>query len=208
MAPASTASGTSPLTRWSSAPVPGCGCRTVSSRTCSATIASPTVARTTSTLAARSKAATRWNGCSNRERAAAVKGGSWEAAGAPSDCHATTTAAGCGGQASRRRRTRTAPVGRPRGAGPAVDTARADQEDPRMRVSVELLPDASAEEVLAAIDAADDSAIDTVFCVDEVYHRDAWMLLAAAARRTRRVRLGPGVAHTTLRDPLIAAQQL
>jgi|tagenome__1003787_1003787.scaffolds.fasta_scaffold20799078_2 5,10-methylenetetrahydromethanopterin reductase len=77
-----------------------------------------------------------------------------------------------------------------------------------MRVSVELLPDASAEEVLAAIDAADDSAIDTVFCVDEVYHRDAWMLLAAAARRTRRVRLGPGVAHTTLRDPLIAAQQL
>ncbi len=77
-----------------------------------------------------------------------------------------------------------------------------------MRVSVELLPDASADEVLTAIDAADAAAIDTVFCVDEVYHRDAWALLAAAAQRTRRVRLGPGVAHTTLRDPLIAAQQL
>lgn len=77
-----------------------------------------------------------------------------------------------------------------------------------MRVSVELLPDASADEVLAAIEAADSSAIDTVFCVDEVYHRDAWSLLAAAAQRTRRVRLGPGVAHTTLRDPLLMAQQL
>ena len=77
-----------------------------------------------------------------------------------------------------------------------------------VRVSVELLPDAPAEEVLAAIRVADESAIDTVFCVDEVYHRDAWLLLAAAARETRRVRLAPGVAHVTLRDPLLVAQQL
>lgn len=77
-----------------------------------------------------------------------------------------------------------------------------------MRVSVELLPDAPAVEVLAAIQAADDSAIDTVFCVDEIYHRDAWGLLAAAARETIRVRLAPGVAHVTLRDPLLVAQQL
>ena len=77
-----------------------------------------------------------------------------------------------------------------------------------LRVSVELLPDAPAAEVLAAIRAADESAIDTVFCVDEIYHRDAWALLAAAARETRRVRLAPGVAHVTLRDPLLVAQQL
>ncbi len=58
-----------------------------------------------------------------------------------------------------------------------------EQEQIRVvRVSVELLPDAPAEEVLAAIRVADESAIDTVFCVDEVYHRDAWLLLAAAAR--------------------------
>ncbi|MDX6628469.1 MAG: 5,10-methylenetetrahydromethanopterin reductase [Gaiellales bacterium] len=76
------------------------------------------------------------------------------------------------------------------------------------RVSVELLPDAPAAEVLTAIRAADDSAIDTVFCVDEIYHRDAWGLLAAAARETSRVRLAPGVAHVTLRDPLLVAQQL
>jgi 5,10-methylenetetrahydromethanopterin reductase len=77
-----------------------------------------------------------------------------------------------------------------------------------VRVSVELLPDAPAAEVLSAIRAADESAIDTVFCVDEIYHRDAWGLLAAAARETRRVRLAPGVAHVTLRDPLLVAQQL
>jgi 5,10-methylenetetrahydromethanopterin reductase len=77
-----------------------------------------------------------------------------------------------------------------------------------VRVSVELLPDASAAEVLTAIRAADESAIDTVFCVDEIYHRDAWGLLAAAARETSRVRLAPGVAHVTLRDPLLVAQQL
>jgi 5,10-methylenetetrahydromethanopterin reductase len=77
-----------------------------------------------------------------------------------------------------------------------------------VRVSVELLPDAPAVEVLAAIRAADESAIDTVFVVDEIYHRDAWLLLAAAARETSRVRLAPGVAHVTLRDPLLVAQQL
>jgi 5,10-methylenetetrahydromethanopterin reductase len=89
-----------------------------------------------------------------------------------------------------------------------VAAAAAFREDHAMRVSVELLPDAPAAEVLAAIEIADASAIDTVFCVDEVYHRDAWSLLAAAAQRTRRVRLGPGVAHVTLRDPLLVAQQL
>ncbi len=77
-----------------------------------------------------------------------------------------------------------------------------------MRVSVELLPDVSAAEVLTAIAVADASRIDTVFCVDEIYHRDAWVLLGAAARETRRVRLAPGVAGVMLRDPLLVAQQL
>src|SRR4029079_13224076 len=41
-----------------------------------------------------------------------------------------------------------------------------------------------------------------------IYHRDAWLILAAAAGRTTRIRLAAGVAHVTLRDPLLAAQQL
>jgi 5,10-methylenetetrahydromethanopterin reductase len=75
-------------------------------------------------------------------------------------------------------------------------------------VSVELLPDGPAADVLAAIEAADAAGLDTAFLVDEIYHRDAWMLLASAAARTRRIRLAAGVAHVTLRDPLLVAQLL
>jgi 5,10-methylenetetrahydromethanopterin reductase len=75
-------------------------------------------------------------------------------------------------------------------------------------VSVELLPDGPAAGVLAAIEAADAAGLDTAFLVDEIYHRDAWMLLATAAARTRRIRLAAGVAHVTLRDPLLVAQLL
>jgi 5,10-methylenetetrahydromethanopterin reductase len=77
-----------------------------------------------------------------------------------------------------------------------------------MRVSIELLPDPPATEVISAIRTADEAHLDTAFLVDEIYHRDAWAVLAAAAGRTCRIRLAAGVAHVTLRDPLLAAQQL
>jgi len=75
-------------------------------------------------------------------------------------------------------------------------------------VSVELLPDPPAAEVVAAIEAADAVGLDTAFLADEIYHRDAWSLLATAAPRTGTIRLAAGVAHVTLRDPLLVAQQL
>ena len=75
-------------------------------------------------------------------------------------------------------------------------------------VSIELLPDPPAAEVIAAIRAADEVELHTVFLADEVYHRDAWSILAAAAQQTTRIRLAAGVAHVTLRDPLLAAQHL
>ncbi|HUO70111.1 MAG TPA: LLM class flavin-dependent oxidoreductase [Solirubrobacteraceae bacterium] len=75
-------------------------------------------------------------------------------------------------------------------------------------VSIELLPDPPAADVVAAIEVADDVGLDTAFLADEVYHRDAWLLLASAAARTRTIRLAAGVAHVTLRDPLLVAQQL
>ena len=75
-------------------------------------------------------------------------------------------------------------------------------------VSIELLPDPPAAEVIAAIRAADQAGLHTVFLADEIYHRDAWSILAAAAQQTERIRLAAGVAHVTLRDPLLAAQQL
>ena len=76
------------------------------------------------------------------------------------------------------------------------------------RVSIELLPDPPAAEVISAICTADEAGLHSVFLVDEIYHRDAWLILAAAAQQTTRVRLAAGVAHVTLRDPLLAAQQL
>jgi 5,10-methylenetetrahydromethanopterin reductase len=75
-------------------------------------------------------------------------------------------------------------------------------------VSIELLPDPPASETVAAIVAADEVGLHTAFLVDEIYHRDAWLLLAVAARQTSRVRLAAGVAHVSLRDPLLVAQQL
>lgn len=75
-------------------------------------------------------------------------------------------------------------------------------------VSIELLPDPPVAEVVAAIRAADEVGLHTAFLTDEIYHRDAWLTLAAAAGSTSRVRLAAGVAHVTLRDPLLVAQQL
>ena len=77
-----------------------------------------------------------------------------------------------------------------------------------MLISIELLPDPPAAEVLSAICAADEVGLHTVFLADEIYHRDAWLILAAAAQRTTHIRLAAGVAHVTLRDPLLVAQQL
>jgi hypothetical protein len=42
-----------------------------------------------------------------------------------------------------------------------------------MRISIELLPDPPAAEVLSAICAADEVGLHTVFLADEIYHRDA-----------------------------------
>src|SRR6478752_2908295 len=86
--------------------------------------------------------------------------------------------------------------------------ARCRHHRPMRGVSIELLPDPPAAEVLSATCAADELGLHTAFLADEIYHRDAWMILAAAAQRTTRIRLAPGVAHVTLRDPLLAAQQL
>ena len=75
-------------------------------------------------------------------------------------------------------------------------------------VSIELLPDPPAAEVVSAICTADEVGLHTAFLTDEIYHRDAWLILAAAAQATTRIRLAAGVAHVTLRDPLLVAQQL
>jgi 5,10-methylenetetrahydromethanopterin reductase len=63
-----------------------------------------------------------------------------------------------------------------------------------MKVSLQLIPEQPAEELLAAAQVADELGYYACYSADEIYHKDCWLLLGAAAARTERIRLGPCVA--------------
>jgi 5,10-methylenetetrahydromethanopterin reductase len=73
-------------------------------------------------------------------------------------------------------------------------------------VSLQLIPEQPAEELLEAVSLADRLGFHACYSADEIYHKDAWLLLAAAARQTERLRLGPCVSSAFLRDPAQVAQ--
>jgi len=75
-----------------------------------------------------------------------------------------------------------------------------------VRVSLQLLPEQPASELLDAIAAADERGYYACYSADEIYHKDPWLLFAAAARRTKRIRLGPCVAPIYMREPTYVAQ--
>jgi len=75
-----------------------------------------------------------------------------------------------------------------------------------MKFSYAMLPDYSLEESLRAIELADDLGFYAVYAADETWHKDLWLLFAAAAARTSRVRMGPSVSSVTLREPTLIAQ--
>jgi 5,10-methylenetetrahydromethanopterin reductase len=75
-----------------------------------------------------------------------------------------------------------------------------------MRVSFQMLPEQPAAELLEAIAAADQLGYHACYSADEIYHKDAWLLFAAAAQRTERIRLGPCVAPIYMREPTYIAQ--
>jgi len=75
-----------------------------------------------------------------------------------------------------------------------------------MKVSLQLIPEQPAEQLLAAAQAADELGYYACYSADEIYHKDAWLLLTAAAGRTERIRLGPCVAPVYMRDPTYVAQ--
>ena len=71
------------------------------------------------------------------------------------------------------------------------------------------LPDAARAaraELLDAIAAADALGYYACYSADEIYHKDAWLLFAAAAQRTDRIRFGPCVAPIYMREPTYVAQ--
>jgi 5,10-methylenetetrahydromethanopterin reductase len=75
-----------------------------------------------------------------------------------------------------------------------------------MKVSLQLIPEQPAEELLAAARVADELGFYACYSADEIYHKDAWLLLGAAAARTERIRLGPCVSPLYMRDPTYVAQ--
>jgi 5,10-methylenetetrahydromethanopterin reductase len=75
-----------------------------------------------------------------------------------------------------------------------------------MRFSYAMLPDYPLEESLRAITLADELGFHAVYAADETWHKDLWLLFAAAAARTSRVRMGPSVSSVTLREPTLIAQ--
>jgi hypothetical protein len=59
-----------------------------------------------------------------------------------------------------------------------------------MRFSYVMLPDYPLEESLRAIKLADELGFYACYAADETWHKDLWLLFAAAAKDTTNIRLG------------------
>lgn len=77
-----------------------------------------------------------------------------------------------------------------------------------MRFSVSLLPEFTPQRAAEIAKAAEADGFHGFFIGDEVYHREAWMTLAACALNTKTIRLGPGLTHVVLREPSFVAQAI
>ncbi len=75
-----------------------------------------------------------------------------------------------------------------------------------MLLSFQMLPEQPASELLDAVARADGLGYYGCYSADEIYHKDAWLLFAAAAQRTERIRLGPCAAPVYMREPTYVAQ--
>ncbi len=77
-----------------------------------------------------------------------------------------------------------------------------------MKFSYAMLPDYLLAQSLESIQLADELGFHACYAADETWHKDLWLLFAAAAGRTERIRLGPSVSPVTLREPTLIAQAL
>jgi 5,10-methylenetetrahydromethanopterin reductase len=75
-----------------------------------------------------------------------------------------------------------------------------------MKFSYAMLPDYPLEESLRAIKLADELGFYAVYAADETWHKDLWLLFAAAADKTTNIRMGPSVSAVVLREPSLIAQ--
>ena len=75
-----------------------------------------------------------------------------------------------------------------------------------MQVSFQMLPEQPAHELISAAQIADELGYYACYSADEIYHKDPWLLFAALAGSTERIRLGPCVTPIYMRDPTYIAQ--
>ena len=75
-----------------------------------------------------------------------------------------------------------------------------------MLLSFQLLPEQPVDELLDAVELADRLGYHACYSADEIYHKDPWLLFAAAAGRTERIRFGPCVSPIYMREPTYIAQ--
>ena len=75
-----------------------------------------------------------------------------------------------------------------------------------MKFSYVMLPDYPLTDSLASIKLADELGFHAVYAADETWHKDLWLLFAAAAAGTENIRMGPSVSAVVLREPSLIAQ--
>ena len=77
-----------------------------------------------------------------------------------------------------------------------------------MKFSYCMLPDYPLDDSIEMIKTADELGYYACYSVDETWHKDLWLLFAAAADKTQNIRFGPNVTHVFLREPTLICQQL
>ena len=77
-----------------------------------------------------------------------------------------------------------------------------------MKFSYCMLPDYPLNDSIEMIKTADELGFYACYSVDETWHKDLWVLFAAAADKTKNIRFGPNVTHVFLREPTLICQQL
>jgi 5,10-methylenetetrahydromethanopterin reductase len=77
-----------------------------------------------------------------------------------------------------------------------------------MKFSYCMLPDYPLDDSIETIKTADELGFHACYAVDETWHKDLWVLFAAAADKTKNIRFGPNVTHVFLREPTLICQQL
>jgi alkanesulfonate monooxygenase SsuD/methylene tetrahydromethanopterin reductase-like flavin-dependent oxidoreductase (luciferase family) len=77
-----------------------------------------------------------------------------------------------------------------------------------MKFSYVMLPDYPLLDSIETIKLADELGFYGCYSVDETWHKDMWLLFAAAADKTESIRFGPSLTPIGLREPTLVCQAL